>query len=286
MKSKVLIGTARNDKVRVYLADTKELVQVAQTTHNLYPTSAAALGRTLSITAIMGIMLKGERETVTTTINGRGAIGTIMVVAKSNGQVKGFCGDNELYLKYNDSNKLAVGLIVGKDGYLQVTKDLQMKSKYTSQVELQTGEIGDDFAYYFMASEQRPTITSVGVLVDTDFSIKSAGCLLIELLPDALEEDIVYLENLSKTLEPISSVLERRNDIENYLKELFPDYKLLETRDLEYVCDCSKQRFMDGVMTLPEKDREDLFSNGEFEVKCEFCNKIYKFNKNDIASFR
>lgn len=286
MKSKVLIGTARNDKVRVYLADTKELVQVAQTTHNLYPTSAAALGRTLSITAIMGIMLKGERETVTTTINGHGAIGTIMVVAKSNGQVKGFCGDNELYLKYNDSNKLAVGLIVGKDGYLQVTKDLQMKSKYTSQVELQTGEIGDDFAYYFMASEQRPTITSVGVLVGTDFSIKSAGCLLIELLPDALEEDIVYLENLSKTLEPISSVLENRNDIDNYLKELFPDYKLLETRDLEYVCDCSKQRFIDGIMTLPEKDKEDLFSKGEFEVKCEFCNKIYKFNKDDLASFR
>lgn len=282
MGSKVLIGTARNEKVRVYLADTKEVVQTAQKLHELYPTSSAALGRTLSVTAIMGVMLKGERETVTTTINGNGPIGTIMAIAKSNGEVKGFCGDKEIYLKYNDGNKLAVGLAVGTEGYLSVTKDLQLKSKYTSQVALQTGEIGDDFAYYFMKSEQRPTITSVGVLVDTDYSIKSAGCLLIELLPNATEDDIVFLENLSKTLEPISSVLAKRDDLENYLNELFDDYQLLETRDLAYVCDCNKQRFIDGIMTLPKKDIDELFKKENVEVKCEFCNKTYIIEHSDL----
>lgn len=282
MKSKVLIGTARNSRVRVYLADTKDICQKAQELHNLYPTSSAALGRVLSVTSIMGIMLKGERESLSVTINGGGPIGTVMAVAKSNGDVKGFCGDNEIYLKYNDGNKLAVGLAVGNQGYLSVTKDLQLKSKYTSKVNLQTGEIGDDFAYYFMVSEQRPTITSVGVLVDTDYSIKSAGCLLIELLPNASEEDIVFLENLSKTLEPISSVLSKRNDLETYLHELFDDYQLLETRNIQYVCDCSKERFVDGILTLPKKDMDELLQKDQIEVNCEFCNKQYVINKTDI----
>ncbi len=280
--SKIYIGTARNDKVRIYLAETKQLVEDARKTHDLYPTSAAALGRTLSVAAVMGVMLKGERETVTVSINGGGAIGTIMAVAKSNGDVKGFCGDNELYLKYNDSNKLAVGMVVGTDGYLSVTKDLQMKNKYTSQVALRTGEIGDDFAYYFMVSEQRPTITSVGVLVDTDYSIKSAGCLIIEVMPDALEEDIVYLEDMAKKLEPISNVLEKRDDYENYLKELFPDYKMLEIRNTRYICDCSKKRFFEGIMTLPKKDIKELLLKDKIEVRCEFCDKTYTFTHDDF----
>ena len=133
-----------------------------------------------------------------------------------------------------------------------------------------------------MVSEQRPTITSVGVLVDADYSIKSAGCLLIEVLPDALEEDIVYLENLSKSLEPISSVLAKRDDLENYLKELFPDYELLEVRPTSYVCDCNKERFLDGILTLPKKDIKELFLKDKVEVKCEFCNKTYTYDKTDL----
>jgi len=284
MVSKVIIGTARQGHVRIHLADSKNLCEDARKIHDLYPTSAAALGRVLSITAVMGCELKGERETVTTTINGGGPIGTIMAVAKNNGEVKGFCGDNEIYLKYNDSNKLAVGMAVGTNGYLKVIKDLHLKEKYTSQVDLRTGEIGDDFAYYFAVSEQRNTITSVGVLVDTDYSIKSAGVLLIELLPDANEEDILYLEELSKKLEPISSVLSKRNDYIDYLKELFPDYVYLDEMPIAYVCDCNKQRFIDGVLTLPKDEIDEILKEKDIEVKCEFCNKIYKITKQDIES--
>ena len=282
MESKIIVGTALNEHVRFYLGDTTELVEEARKIHDMWPTSLAALGRTMSVTACMGLMQKGEDESVTTTINGGGSIGTIMVTADNQGRVKGFVGDPELYLKYNSNNKLAVGLIVGTNGYLKVIKNLHMKSSYTSQVALQTGEIGDDFAYYFSASEQRNTICSVGVLVNEDYSCRAAGVLLIELLPNAEEEDIVYLENLLKTLEPISSVLEKNRDLNKYINSLFKDAKVLEEQDVRYVCDCSRERFLRNLLTLPKKDIEDLAKDEEIEVKCEFCNKTYKYKKADL----
>ncbi|MBR2578428.1 MAG: Hsp33 family molecular chaperone HslO, partial [Erysipelotrichaceae bacterium] len=164
MESRVIIGTALDKHVRFYLGDTTRMVEDARKIHDCWPTSLAALGRVMSVTACMGLRQKEEGESVTATINGGGAIGTIMVTADNAGNVKGFVGDNHIYLKYNDSGKLAVGLAVGTDGYLKVLRSLKLKSDYTSQVALQSGEIGDDFAYYFSVSEQVPTIVSVGVL--------------------------------------------------------------------------------------------------------------------------
>lgn len=282
MESKIIIGTALNKHVRFYLGDTTKLVEDARKIHDCWPTSLAALGRTMSVTACMGLMQKGEDESITTTINGGGSIGTIMVSADSKGHVKGFVGDNHCYLKYNESNKLAVGLIVGKNGYLKVLKNLHMKNSYTSQVALQSGEIGDDFSYYFNVSEQRPSIVSVGVLVDTDYSCKSAGVLLLELLPNHEEEDIVYLENLAKNLKPISSVISENNDLDKYINSLFKDVEVLERHDVTYHCDCSKERFMASLLTLPKEDLQDLANDEKIEIKCEFCEKEYSFDKNDI----
>ncbi len=282
MVKNVIIGTARKGTVRLYLTDTTSVCEEARRLHGLYPTSLAALGRSISITGIMGLMQKEEGEVVTTTINGGGPLGTVLVVADSSGNVKGFVGDNEFYLKYNDSNKLAVGLAVGVDGYLKVTKNLKMKQNYTSQVALQTGEIGDDFAYYFSVSEQIPAVVSVGVLVDTDYSCKSAGGMLIELLPGHTEEDIVYLEELTKTLKPISSVLLEEKDLVKYAKTLFPDFELLEERELRYRCDCSRERFMRNLLTLPKNDLLDILSKDHLEIHCEFCNKTYTYDKNDL----
>ena len=280
MKNNVIIATALNEHARIYLINSKEIVEKARELHDLWPTSCAALGRTLSVTALMGLMQKDENEVVTVTINGGGSIGTILCVSNCNGEVKGFCGDNEIYLKYNDTNKLAVGLCVGNDGYLKVTKNLKLKQQYTSQVKLQTGEIGDDFAYYFSVSEQRPTIVSVGVLVDTDYSVKSAGAMIIELLPNHTEEDIAYLENLK--FDPISSVLDRNDNLNDYFNCLFDDAKILEEKYVSYVCDCSKERFMRNILALPKKDIEELALGDEIEIKCEFCNKNYIFDKDDI----
>lgn len=280
MENNVLIATALNEHARIYLINSKNIVEQARVFHNMWPTSCAALGRTLSITTLMGLMQKEENEVVTVTINGGGSIGTILCVANSNGEVKGFCSDSQVYLKYNDSNKLAVGLCVGTDGYLKVTKNLKLKQQYTSQVALQSGEIGDDFAYYFSVSEQRPTIVSVGVLVDTDYSVKSSGAMIIELLPNHTEDDIKYLENLK--LEPISSVLDKNDDLNEYLYSLFNDAKILEEKSACYKCDCSKERFMADLLTLPKKDIEDLAVDNEIKINCEFCDKEYIFDKNDI----
>ena len=282
MENNVIIATALHEHARIYLFNSKEVVEKARQLHDLYPTSCAALGRTLSVTALMGIMQKEEGEVVTVTINGGGPIGTILCVGDSAGKVKGFCGDPEIYQTYENTHKLAVGLAVGTNGYLKVTKNLKLKQNYTSQVKLQSGEIGDDFAYYFSVSEQIPAIVSVGVLVDKDYSVKSAGAMIIELLPDHNEEDIQYLEKLD--LKPISSVLAQDPDIHKYLSSLFTDYEILEERYVEYLCDCSRERFMRNLLTLPAKDLEEIAKDPNIEIKCEFCDKVYHFDENDIKT--
>lgn len=281
MENNVLIATALNEHARIYLFNSREMVETARKTFDLWPTSCAALGRTLAVTALMGLMQKDDNEVVTVTINGGGSIGTILCVANSAGEVKGFCGDPHIYLKYNESNKLAVGLAVGTNGYLKVTKNLKLKQNYTSQVDLQSGEIGDDFAYFFSVSEQVPTIVSVGVLVDTDYSVRSSGAMIIELLPGHTEKDIEYLENLK--LKPISSVFEEDPDIHHYLKHLFPDAEILEERYVKYHCDCSRERFMASLLTLPKSDLDEIAKEGHVEIHCEFCNKVYRFDKDDVA---
>lgn len=277
-----LIATALNDHCRIYLLNSKEIVETARKFHNLYPTSCAALGRTLSVTSLMGIMQKEKDEVVTVTINGGGPIGTVLCVGTSEGKVKGFCSNPEFYETYPNSHKLAVGVGVGTNGYLKVTKNLHMKQNYTSEVQLQSGEIGDDFAYYFSVSEQVPTIVSVGVLVDVDYTVKSAGAMIIELLPNHSEEDIVYLENLK--LKPISSVLAEDDDIKKYLNSLFKDAKILDERSIEYHCDCSKERFMRNLLTLPKKDLEEIAKDEKLDIKCEFCNTTYTLTKQDIET--
>lgn len=282
--NKILKATANNGTIRIYLCDIKEAVEKARLTHDLYPTSLASMGRVMAITVIMASMLKGEEESITTTINGGGPIGTIMVNAKSNGDIKGFVGDNKIYLKYNDSGKLAVGVAVGKDGYLKVTKDLALKQNFTSQVELQSGEIGDDFAYYFALSEQIPSLVSVGVLVDTDYSCKSAGAMLIELMPGHTEEDILKAEEVQKKLKPISELLSSGLNLQDILKMYFEDVEILEMTTCDYHCDCNRDRFIGGLFTLPIDELKEL-AKEDITVKCEFCNKEYTFKKDELKNW-
>lgn len=283
--SKLLVAVARNRKVRIFACNTTKLVEDARITHDLYPTSNAALGRVLSVGALMGSMLKKADEKINIQINGGGPIGTIMVEANGNGDVKGFVGDNTIYLKYNDSNKLAVGIAVGNNGYIKVNKNMGLKNIFTSQVELQTGEIGDDFAYYFTVSEQVPSLVSVGVLVDTDYSTKAAGGLIIQLLPNHSEEDIVYVENIQKELKPISKMIDDGMSLEDIINSLFIDAEILEERELNFKCDCNRERFMEALMTLPKDDLKEVLEDNVIEIKCEYCNKIYHISHDDILKF-
>ncbi len=280
MENNCLIATVLNEHARVYILNAKDIVEKAREYHDLYPTSCAALGRTLAVTALLGMMQKDENEAITVQINGGGPIGTILCVSNCEGHVKGFCANPHFYKTYEDNpHKLAVGEGVGTNGYLKVITDLKLKQSYSSQVELQSGEIGNDFSYYLSMSKQVPNIVSVGVLVDVDYSVKSAGAMIIELLPGHTEEDIVYLENLN--LQPISTVL-LNNNIHDYLNSLFVDATILEEKNVAYYCDCSKERFMANILTLPKKDIEDLAKEKSLEIKCEFCNTIYQLDENDI----
>ena len=282
INSSCLIALDKTRNIRIYLADTTALVEEARRLHNLYPTSLAALGRLLSMTAVMGIMLKGEGESVNVTVNGGGPAGTLMAIAGNNGTVKGFIADPALYEIDPASGKHAVGKIVGSDGTLTVIKDLEMKERFSSKVALQSGEIGDDFAYYFALSEQRPTVVSLGVLVGTDAHARSSGVFFMELLPGHSEEDIVFLEGISSRMAPVSSLIDSGRELEDILHEYFPEAEILDKRYLWYHCDCSRERFTRGLATLPKKDLLELAEEGDTHVRCDFCEKVYVFSPEEL----
>lgn len=285
MKDILVKAIALNGKVRMYANRTTALCEQARLQHDLWPTSQAALGRIMSIGSMMAGMLKNEDDKITIQINGNGPIGTCMVECKQNGDVKGFVGDNEIYLKYNDNNKLAVGLAVGTDGYLKVTRSLGMKVDFTGQVALQTGEIGDDFAYYFTVSEQTPSAVSVGVLVDTDYSCLAAGGLLIQIMPDATEEDVAKVEEAVATLEPISTMIKNGHTPQDIVMRLFDDVEILEESPIQWHCDCNKDRFKGALTTLKSSDLEEMIEEDHgCQVKCEYCNKTYDFSEDELKS--
>ena len=228
MNDTLIHAISANGHIRVLTCTSTQLAEQARKQHDLWPTSAAALGRVLTITAILGSMLKTEKEKVTVQINGGGPIGTIMADGWANGDVRGFVGDPEIYLKYNDTGKLAVGTAVGKDGYLKVIKRMNMKNDFTGQVALVSGEIGEDFAYYFTISEQTPSAVSLGVLVDTDNSVMASGGILIQMMPEATEDDIKLAEAAVAKLRPVSEMVKEGHDARALAAMLFDDLKFLK----------------------------------------------------------
>lgn len=285
MKDTLIHAISANGHIRVLTCTSTQLAEQARKQHNLWPTSAAALGRVLTITAILGSMLKTEKEKVTVQINGGGPIGTIMADGWANGDVRGFVGDPEIYLKYNDTGKLAVGTAVGKDGYLKVIKRMNMKNDFTGQVALVSGEIGEDFAYYFTISEQTPSAVSLGVLVDTDNSVMASGGILIQMMPEATEDDIKLAEAAVAKLRPVSELVKEGHDARALAAMLFDDLEILEEKPIQWHCDCSKQRFKAALTTLDRAELEKMLKEDHgCEVKCEYCNNKVQFTEEDLRS--
>lgn len=283
MSNRLLKALAREGRVRMYICDTTKLVEDARTRHDLWPTASAALGRTLSVGVMMGSNLKSEKEKLTITINGNGPIGTIMVDAYANGNVRGFVGDPHVHYQYNDTGKLAVGIAVGTNGYLEVKKDMGMKEEFGGKIALKSGEIGEDFAYYFALSEQTPSIVSVGVLVDSDNSILASGGLLIQMMPDAKEEDIVLSEQIASNLKPMSTMLHEGMSLEEILNTLYDDVKIVEEREVSFSCDCSKERMEAALMTLSCDDLKQMIDEDHgCEIRCQFCGDTYFFNEEEL----
>lgn len=281
----ILRGTAQNGEVRVFMAITTDMVQKARDTHDLSPTASAALGRLLTIGSIMGTMLKGENDIMTISMNGGGESGNLVVSASSKGNVKGYIANPHVDLPLNEKGKLDVGGAIGKNGFINVIKDLGLRSPYVGQVPITTGEIGEDMAYYFTVSEQIPTAVVVGVLVNIDLSILAAGGLIIQMMPNGNEFLADIITYRLEEIPPISTLIAEGKSGEDILNLLFDDMelKIHERIEIDYVCDCSQDRIERALISLGREELEKLREEEEdVEIQCHFCNKKYNFSKKDI----
>lgn len=269
---------------RVFACSTKYLLEDARQKHGLWPTASAALGRMMSATLMMSAMNKNN-EKMTVTINGGGPIGTMMAVTHGDGCIKGFVGNPEVHYTYNSNGHLAVGVAVGNQGTLQVIKDMGLKEPFCGTVPLQSGEIGDDFSYYFMVSEQTPSVVSVGVLVNDTNEILSSGGFIIQLLPEATEEDIVYIENKIKDFPAVSTLLNEGKTPEDILTMLFDDVEITDKQDLFYQCDCSKDKMLSALATIGKEELQDMIDQDHgCEMSCQFCNTKYQFSEEELKA--
>ena len=283
-KDYIVRASLANDSVRAFAISSTHLVAEARERHRTLPVVTAALGRLLSAGAIMGSMMKGDQDIVTISLKGDGPAGYITVTADSHGHVKGFPGNPNVDIPRKYAGKLDVGTAVGR-GLLTVSYDLGLKEPYSGQVEIQTGEVAEDLAYYFTVSEQLPSAVGLGVMVDTDSSVKHAGGFIVQLLPDAPEDVIELLEKKLANLEPVTTMMEKGMTPEDMLSYIFEgvDIEFTERHDVEFYCDCSKEKVKRALAAISDKDLQDIVNDDEdIEVKCFFCNTAYKFSIADI----
>lgn len=283
-KDYIVRASLANDSVRAFAISSTHLVAEARERHRTLPVVTAALGRLLSAGAIMGSMMKGDQDIVTISLKGDGPAGYITVTADSHGHVKGFPGNPNVDIPRKYAGKLDVGTAVGR-GLLTVSYDLGLKEPYSGQVEIQTGEVAEDLAYYFTVSEQLPSAVGLGVMVDTDSSVKHAGGFIVQLLPDAPEDVIELLEKKLANLEPVTTMMEQGMTPEEMLSHIFEgvDIEFTERHDVKFYCDCSKEKVKRALAAISDKDLQDIVNDDEdIEVKCFFCNTAYKFSIADI----
>lgn len=283
-KDYIVRASLANDSVRAFAISSTHLVAEARERHRTLPVVTAALGRLLSAGAIMGSMMKGDKDIVTISLKGDGPAGYITVTADSHGHVKGFPGNPNVDIPRKYAGKLDVGTAVGR-GLLTVSYDLGLKEPYSGQVEIQTGEVAEDLAYYFTVSEQLPSAVGLGVMVDTDSSVKHAGGFIVQLLPDAPEDVIELLEKKLANLEPVTTMMEQGMTPEEMLLHIFEgvDIEFTERHDVKFYCDCSKEKVKRALAAISDKDLQDIVNDDEdIEIKCFFCNTAYKFSIADI----
>ena len=273
-----------NGQARAILIESTGLVQRAKEIHHLSRTATAALGRTLTMSAIMGSMLKNDTDSVTAQIKGGGPIGTVLAVAHGDCSVKGYVDNPDVDLP-RVGKKLPVGPAVGKNGKLTVIKDMHLKEPYVGQVNLVSGEIAEDFAMYFTASEQTPSLVSLGVLV-SDEKVEAAGGLLIQVMPGASEAAIASIENSAGMFMDISATMRDyhlENSVQQLLLHLEP--QILEKRTPQYRCDCSRERIERVLVTLGKDELTDMIEKQHgAQVDCHFCNRRYEFTEADLKT--
>lgn len=277
-------GTAMGGQVRVFAVRTTHLVDELQKRHQSYPTATAALGRTVTAAAMMGAMLKGE-EKLTVQVKGDGPIGQIIADANAHGEVRGCVTHPQVHLASNNEGKLDVAGAVGREGFIHVTKDLGMKEPYHGSSPIISGELGEDFTYYFALSEQTPSAVGLGVLVDVDSSVIHAGGFIIQLLPGLTDDQITMIEQSLSNLPPITALLDQGLELEELLDWIVEDVQVMEHLPIVFRCQCSKERVEQTLISLGEGELQAMIEeDGKAEVVCHFCNETYAFDREQLQS--
>ena len=281
----MLRGISENGGIVFYGVDSTDIVREMERLHKTSAVTTAALGRLLTAASMMGIMLKSTRDSVTVQIKGGGPARRLLAVSDGTGNVKGYVEHPVVELPPREDGHLNVGAAVGKDGTLDVIRDLGMREPYIGQVPLTTGEIAEDITAYFAISEQVPTVCALGVLVNPDLTVRCAGGFIVQLLPGATEEEIDHLEKNIKAMPSVTAMLEQgmtvRNMLDLALEGFQPD--ILDSYHVAYRCDCSMERVEGMLHSLGKKEVEKLRDEDPVaEVNCQFCDKVYRVDLNEL----
>ncbi|WP_329885894.1 Hsp33 family molecular chaperone HslO [Pseudoramibacter faecis] len=288
MSDYMVMGTAADAHIRAFAVSAAETVEEARTRHQTSPVMTAALGRLLSAGAMMGAMMKGDRDVLTLQINGDGPAHGLTVTADSHGRVKGYAGNPSVDLPLNAQGKLDVGGAIGK-GTLRVIRDLGLKEPYNGNCKLLTGEIAEDLAYYYNISEQTPSAVGLGVLINPDCSVKTAGGFIIQLMPDIPDEVITRLEQKIAEIESITAMMAKGMSPEAMLKIILGEMDLVMSDRLPvtFYCDCDQEKVSRALAAIGKKEMDAMIADGEtIEVKCHFCGEVYYFTVDALKAIR
>lgn len=284
-QNNLLRGISENGGVVFYGIDSTEIVRRMEQYHKTSAVTTAALGRLLTAAAMMGQTLKGNKDTITLQIRGGGPAGRLLAVADGAGNVKGYVENPVVELPPKANGHLDVGGAVGHDGTLDVIRDMGLKEPYVGQVPLATGEIAEDITRYFATSEQTPTVCALGVLVNEDLSVQCAGGFIVQLLPGASEEEISMLEKNIGAMPSVTQMLSQGKTVKNMLDAALTGFApdILDETRVCYTCDCSEARVRRVIKSLGKTEVARLRDEDPIaEVNCQFCDKTYRVNLNDL----
>ncbi len=285
MADRIVRAISTDGMVQAAAICSRDLTERARQIHKTLPVATAALGRALAAASMMGNALKSDGASLTLQFKGGGPLGTVLAVSDNEGCVRGYVTNPHTDLPLRPDGKLDVGGAVGHEGTLTVIKDLHMKEPYVGTIDLLGGEIAEDVAGYFVESEQIPTACALGVLVDRDQSVKSAGGYLIQLMPGAGEDTIAKVEGGIMAAGPVSAILEQNDDPEALLRTVMSDFdlKILETCPVSYKCYCSRQRVERALISLGKSELEQMLAEqGGCQLTCQFCDAVYDFSADDL----
>ena len=284
MNDYIIRATAANDQIRAFAAVTTQMVETAREHHNTSPVATAALGRLLTAGAMMGSMMKGEKDVLTLQIKAGGPLQGLTVTADSQGNVKGYVGNPDVCIPANSKGKLDVAGAVGP-GFLNVIKDMGLKEPYSGQVMLQTCEIAEDLTYYFATSEQVPSAVGLGVLMNKNNTVRQAGGFIVQLMPFAEEEVISRLEQNVQKINSVTSLLEEGHTPESLLEKVLEgfDMQINEKTDTRFHCNCTRERVEKALISIGRKELNEMIQEGKpIEMNCHFCNTNYTFTVEEM----